>query len=95
MPNMASTCKWVVLTFGIFYLAALALLLTGTFGLFGQERDPLSAVFLLPLGLPWNLLVDLAPEPAWPWLAAASPILNLAILMALCRGLRRRPRSGE
>ena len=77
------------LTVGVLYIVALALLLVGTFGLFGQERDPLSGVFLLPLGLPWNLLADSAPEPAWPWLAAASPLLNLLILITLCKASRR------
>ena len=38
------------------------LLLIGTFGLFGQEKDPLSAVFLIPLGLPWFIWVDGFPE---------------------------------
>ena len=36
----------------------MALLLIGIFGWFGQEKDPLSGVFLLPLGLPWNLIAD-------------------------------------
>lgn len=89
MSQTASICKWVVRIVGVLYLVALALLLIGTFGLFGQERDPLSGIFLLPLGLPWNLFVDLAPEPAWPWLAAASPLVNLLILVGLCRALRR------
>lgn len=82
-------CKWLIRTVGVLYLVALALLLIGTFGLFGQERDPLSGVFLLPLGLPWVWLVDLAPEPAWPWLSSLAPLLNLGIIVALCR--RERP----
>ena len=85
---MASICNWVIVAFGLLYLVALALLLIGTFGLFGQERDPLSGIFLLPLGLPWNQFVDLASEPARPWLAAPAPLLNIGILAALCRILR-------
>lgn len=81
-------CNWVIGLFAALYLLALALLLIGTFGLFGQERDPLSGVFLLPLGLPWVRLGDLAPEPAWPWLAALAPALNLAILTVLCKAIR-------
>lgn len=88
MSRRASICKWVIRIAGVLYLVALALLLIGTFGLFGQARDPLSGVFLLPLGLPWVWLVDLAPEPAWPWLAALAPALNLGILLALCKVLR-------
>jgi hypothetical protein len=63
----------------------LALLLIGTFGLFGQERDPLAGIFLMPLGLPWVLWLDRFPEMAWPWLAGMAPLLNLAILTFLCR----------
>ena len=71
------------------YLVALALLLIGTFGLFGQERDPLAGVFLLPLGLPWILWLDGMPDPFLPWLAALSPALNIAILKLLCNYLHR------
>ena len=70
---------------GALYLAALALLIIGTFGLFGQERDPLAGIFLIPLGLPWNLWLDALPDPVRPWLAALAPMLNLAILTLLCR----------
>jgi hypothetical protein len=66
------------------------LLLIGTFGLFGQERDPLAGVFLMPLGLPWVLWLDGFPEIALPWLAGMAPLLNLAILIFLCRRLAGR-----
>jgi len=88
MSRSTLICKWAIRITGILYLVALALLLIGTFGLFGQERDPLSGVFLLPLGLPWVWFVDLAPKPAWPWLAALAPLLNIGILIALCRRIR-------
>lgn len=78
-------CRWSVWIVGFLYLAALALLLIGTFGLFGQDRDPLAGVFLIPLGLPWVLWLDGFPNSARPWLAATVPILNLAILILLCR----------
>jgi len=78
-------CKWFVGIFSVLYLLALILLIVGTFGLFGQPSDPLSGIFLIPLGLPWNQLVDLAPEPLWPWLTAAAPIANIALLGWLCR----------
>jgi hypothetical protein len=83
-------CRIVAWVFTFLYAAALVLLLIGTFGLFGNEQDPLSAVFLVPLGLPWVLLVDLAPEPAWPWLGALTPAINLALLWALCSRLKNR-----
>ncbi len=81
-------CQWVIRLAGLLYLLALALLLTGTFGLFGQERDPLSGVFLIPLGLPWVLWTGGFPEAWLPWSAALTPLLNLAILKSLCRYLQ-------
>jgi hypothetical protein len=57
--------------------------LIGTFGLFGQERDPLAGVFLMPLGLPWVLWLEGFPEITLPWLAGMAPLLNLAILIFL------------
>lgn len=83
-------CRIIIWIFSFLYAGAVVLLLIGTFGLFGNERDPLSAVFLLPIGLPWTLLVELAPEPAWPWLAALAPAVNLALLFALCKTLKAR-----
>lgn len=82
---MGAVCTWVVRIAWVLYLVALAVLLIGTFGLFGQERDPLSGVFLVPLGLPWNLMLDAFPEASLPWLAALAPLLNIAILTWLCR----------
>ena len=62
------------------YVFALALFLVGTFGLFGSERDPLSGIFLIPLGWPWNVFTYLFPEVAWTWVAATMPAINAAIL---------------
>lgn len=88
MSRASAICKWSIRALGALYLLALALLLIGTFGFFGQERDPLSGVFLLPLGVPWVWFVDLAPEPLWPWLAALAPLLNFGILFGLCHKAR-------
>jgi len=78
-------CKIAVIGFVVLYLIALGLLAIGTFGLFGQEPDALAGVFVVPLGLPWVKFVDLAPERAWPVLAALTPAINLAIIWAICR----------
>ena len=67
------------------YLAALCLLAVGTFGLFGSERDPLAGVFLMPLGLPWNLWLDALPERMLPWVGAGAPLINLVVLWRICR----------
>lgn len=74
--------KWVFLVFAGLYAIALLLLLIGTFGWFGQEEDPLSAMFLLPLGLPWNVLADRIGMPGVLSLAAA-PAINAGILLWL------------
>lgn len=81
---MNNACRIATILLGVAYLAALTLFAIGTLGLFGQERDPLSGVFLVPLGLPWNRFVDAFPEPLWPWLGAAAPLLNIAILAFIC-----------
>lgn len=85
---MAVVCRWVVSIFGGFYVAALALLVIGTFGLFGQAHDPLSGVFLVPLGQPWVLWLDGVPDGLKPCLAILAPALNVAILVGLCRVVR-------
>ncbi|WP_435202973.1 hypothetical protein [Qipengyuania sp. 902] len=71
--------KWAVIIFTLLYALALLLLAIGTFGWFGQERDPLSGVFLVPLGLPWNWLGDKAGLTG-PVLAMLAPAINAAIL---------------
>lgn len=86
---MTATCTWVVRIVGAFYLVALALLLIGTFGLLGQERDPLSGVFLIPLGVPWVFWLDGVPDSVKPWLAVLAPLLNLFIFATICRALSR------
>ena len=61
-------CRILTWLFGLLYILALVLLLIGTFGMLGSEPDPLAGVYLVPIGLPWILLVDQMPEPLWPWL---------------------------
>ncbi len=74
--------KWAFLVFAGLYAIALLLLLIGTFGWFGQEKDPLSAAFLLPLGLPWNVVADRIGLPGVPSLLVA-PAINAGILLWL------------
>jgi hypothetical protein len=81
-------CRIVLILFTLFYLAALFLFFVGAFGWFGQERTPLAGVFLVPLGLPWNLWLDGLSEAVLPLVAGLSPVLNIAILAAICAWLR-------
>lgn len=71
--------KWLFVVFVVLYALAVFLLAVGTFGWFGQEQDPLSGVFLMPLGLPWNILGDRLGLGG-PLLAILSPAINAAIL---------------
>lgn len=87
--RMRRICLWAAALFALAWAGALALLLIGAFGLFGAARDPLAGVYLMPLGLPWNRLADIAGAGAAPWLAALAPGVNLALLALLCRVLRR------
>ena len=82
-------CRWFVRVFAALYVMALGLLAIGTWGLFGQERDPLSGVFVVLLGLPWHRFIGGMPDGILPWLAAVAPLLNLVILAFICRFFTR------
>lgn len=84
-------CRLFVVAFAAAYLLALFVFLTGTYGWFGQPMDPLSALFLIPLGLPWNLIA--VESFIGPVLAFVAPAINLALLILLCRYFRRRAKS--
>lgn len=79
-------CRLLVILFAAAYAVALAIFAIGRFG---QQADPLSAIFVVVLGMPWIGLIDLAPELWWPRLAAAAPLANLAILTAICNAIGR------
>lgn len=83
-------CRILVWLLGLSWLAALAPLSIGTLGLIRQRRDPHSGVFLLPLGLPWNLVLDIIPPEPRFCLAAPAPGLNLAIILVFGRIQGRR-----
>jgi hypothetical protein len=80
---MRTVFRWLFWIFAVLYVIALLLFLIGASGLFGQERDPLSGVFLLPLGYPWIRLADGVGEAVRPWVLALAPLINLAILQWL------------
>lgn len=79
----------VILVFAALWMLALLVFAIGTFGWFGQERDPLSAVYLVLLGLPWNRVADISGS-AGPLLAIVAPGVNMLLLVALCRFVSRR-----
>lgn len=87
---MMRTCRVVLTLFGLAYAFAVVLLIVGTYGLLGQEKDPLSGVFLLPLGFPWVYLFDPPADDLKLTMAIAAPALNLALMLLICRVLRRR-----
>ncbi|RVQ65705.1 hypothetical protein EKN06_12275 [Croceicoccus ponticola] len=75
--------KWVVRIFTALYVIALGLFLVGTFGWFGQEPDPMAGVFLMPLGMPWNLFFE--GDDTFGFLVALmAPAINLGILWMVC-----------
>lgn len=87
---LSAFCRVVPALFALAYLLAVALLAASTFGLFGVEPDPLSGVYVILLGQPWVRFVDATPEVLSPWLAAGAPIVNLVLLMLICKVARRR-----
>jgi hypothetical protein len=82
---MQIVCRLFLLGFSVLYALAAALFIVGTFGLFGSPSGPLAGVFLVPLGWPWNRMIDVFPEPLWPTLAVLAPAINLVILVLICR----------
>lgn len=75
----------MVIGFAALYAAAFALFLIGSFGWFGSPQGPLAGVFLVPLGLPWNLALDGLPEALRAAAGVGAPALNLLLLWGLCR----------
>lgn len=86
IANILRTLMWLMV---IGYLLALAAFAVGTFGLFGADRDPLSGILLIPIGLPWIMLAADLPETVRFWAAILSPLLNIGILMFLVNLLVR------
>jgi hypothetical protein len=92
---MHPACSLIVIGFALLYVLALGLFVVGTFGLFGSPSGPLAGVFLMPLGLPWNQMLDVFPEPLGPMLVILAPALNLVILVLICRwGASKRSEQG-
>ena len=78
-------CRLVIWVFALLWAGAVFLFAVGTFGWFGQPQDPLSGVFLLPLGFPWLIAAEHLPDVAKPAFGVAAPLLNLAIFVLICR----------
>lgn len=78
--------KWLLIIFASLYVIAFGLYLVGTYGIAGSPQGPLAGVFLMPLGLPWNLLAD-RMGMSGPAVGILSPLVNMAILYALYRKL--------
>ena len=84
-------CRAVIGAAILIYLATLAIAIIGTQGLFGTQPDGLAAVFLIFVGLPWSLLVTPIALLGLPGvigqvLIVLLPIVNIVILIGLCRG---------
>lgn len=77
MRRFLRVLSWI---FAAAYAAALVIYLVGAYGLFGVAHDPLSGIFLVPLGLPWNLLADLVPVRFNAVVGILAPMVNLGIL---------------
>jgi TRAP-type C4-dicarboxylate transport system permease small subunit len=69
---------------------SLAILAIGTFGWFGQERDPVSAAFAILLSAPWPMLVDSINDPVTGiFIVLGGMGVNLFIILSLGRLLAR------
>jgi len=84
-------CRVIFAVLAAAYLFALAVFAIGTFGWFGADRDPLAGAYLIILGMPWVLLPfdAVVGEAALPLVGVLVPLINLAIVWAVCRRLAR------
>ncbi len=87
---LSRICRLFVVTFGALYTVAFALYLVGTYGWFGSPQGPLAGAFLVPLGMPWILWLDILPSAMLPAAGIAAPALNLGLLWGLCRWMTPR-----
>jgi hypothetical protein len=55
---VSRTGKVILWGYGLVSLAAAALAVIGTQGLFGTAPDGLAAVYLILVGIPWSLLIS-------------------------------------
>ena len=83
-------CRWVFRLFVLLYLVAFGLFLVGNLGLFGSDSGPLAGIFLIPLGLPWNLLLDSFSGDGLARIGLLAPLANIILLGAACRWLNVR-----
>jgi hypothetical protein len=84
-----TTCDIIKWTLAAAYAVALLLRISSAWGWIGAEHS-LSAVLLIPLGLPWNRFIDYFSETHPAVLTVLAPAFNLAILFSICSTLRRR-----
>lgn len=82
-------CRLVLIGFAVLWLLAAFVLVVGTFGRFGETRDPLSGVFLILIGSPWVQMASQAGL-ASPLLALLAPGLNFLLILWACRRFGRR-----
>jgi hypothetical protein len=85
-----AACRLVGWLFLAAYAAAAGLGAIGYFGLLGAQKDALSVVYLMLLGMPWIRLADAVPEPLALAALALAPLVNWLILRAICARLGRR-----
>lgn len=83
-------CRWVLAALALAWLFSLGIFAAGTYGWFGVEKDPLSSVFLVILGMPWVLLPfdEVVGEARLPLVGILAPLVNLGIVWMLCRLFR-------
>lgn len=86
---MKIVCRVFFWLFIASYLFAIFVYLTGVFGWFNTESDPLSGIFLIILGQPWITLSALLPESLLLFTGIIAPVLNAAIIFVICRTFNR------
>ena len=95
MARRSKLCWAVLAAFLFAYILAFAYAVIGVRGMFGFTPDDLSVIWLIFLGMPWTLVLAIAPDGAMPELVArafvaVAPFFNLWLMYLTCRKRRRR-----
>ncbi|MCF6272193.1 MAG: hypothetical protein L3J37_03240 [Rhodobacteraceae bacterium] len=83
-------CKALIWIGSILYVAALGIWIISEYGLFGQDSTAFSGIFLVFFGMPWSMMSNIGPESIWPYLTALTPLINILLLVGICKWIRKK-----
>lgn len=85
--------RFLTILFWLFVVCYVLALIIFAAGMWGADKEPLSGIFLIPLGFPWFLAADLFEGTLQATVAALAPLVNLGLIHLLVRRTAPRPHS--